>query len=92
MDPKQTKDQDRSATGTDPREQQKKREEKPAMPGPGERKDPSKGKVGEDPSAIPENNQPFDDKNRPGGQKGSPQRPQPEDPQNPGVDTLKPGR
>lgn len=93
MDPKQAKDKDRSAAGNKPREQDKQREEKPTMPGPGERRDPNKGKVGEDPAAIPENNQPYDDKTRPAGQKGSPQRPQPEEdsPRNPGVDTLKPG-
>lgn len=94
MDPNQAKNQDRSAAGNKPREQDKQREEKPTMPGPGERRDPNKGK--EDPSGIPENNQPYDDKTRPAGHKGSaqPGRPQPDDesPRDTGVDTLKPGR
>jgi hypothetical protein len=87
MDPNQTKHQDRSAANK-PQEPNKQREEKPVMPGPGERKDPNKR---EDPASIPENNQPYDDKGRPAGQRGGP-KPDEQEPQNPGVDTLKPGR
>jgi hypothetical protein len=90
MDPNQTKHQDRS-TANKPQDPNKQREEKPKMPGQGERRDPNKS---DDPAAIPENNQPYDDKGRPAGQKGGQNRPYPDeqDPENPGVDTLKPGR
>lgn len=95
MDPNQRKDQDRSAANKPQEPNKQQREEKPVMPGPGERRDPNQG---EDPASSPENsqpyddkNKPYDDKNRPGGQKAG-SKPDEQKPQNPDADTLKPGR